>query len=282
MYTAYGDGWGFTPRTPQKLSLGVAVVSGGPDNWRGTNIRSPSVEQTGDGRAGRKASGMLMVDGVLYMLVRNAGNSQLAWSADHGRSWAWCEWRFTAGFGCPTFLNAGRNYADARDDFVYVYSLDADTAYDRADHMVLARVPRDRIRERDAYRFYGGRDGGGPPRWHTDIAARQAVFANSGRCYRSSVTYNPGLKRYLWCQTGAGDQPRFEGGLVIYDAPEPWGPWTTAYSTEHWDVGPGETSSLPCKWMSADGRTVHLVFSGDDCFAVRRAVLLPTPEQKGK
>jgi hypothetical protein len=26
--------------------------------------------------------------------------------------------------------------------------------------------------------------------------------------------------------------------------------------------------------MSADGRTVHLVFSGDDCFSVRRATLV--------
>ena len=51
------------------------------------------------------------------------------------------------------------------------------------------------------------------------------------------------------------------------------GPWTTVYFTEKWDVGPGETASLPTKWMSADGRTVQLVFSGDDYFAVREARL---------
>jgi hypothetical protein len=43
--------------------------------------------------------------------------------------------------------------------------------------------------------------------------------------------------------------------------------------TDAWDVGPGETCSLPTKWMSADGRTVHLVFSGDDCFSVRQGFL---------
>ena len=37
---------------------------------------------------------MLMVDGVLYMLVRNTGNSQIAWSGDHGKSWTWCDWKF--------------------------------------------------------------------------------------------------------------------------------------------------------------------------------------------
>jgi hypothetical protein len=42
------------------------------------------------------------------------------------------------------------------------------------------------------------------------------------------------------------------------------------YFTECWDVGPGETSSIPPKWISRDGRTAHLVFSGDDAFSVRR------------
>src|SRR4030095_8365293 len=94
-----------------------------------------------------------------------------------------------------------------------------------------------------------------------------------GNCYRSHITYNAGLKRYLWCQTGRGADTRFAGGFAIYDAPEPWGPWTTVFRTDAWDVGPGESASFPAKWMSADGRTVHLVFSGDDSFSVRAATL---------
>jgi hypothetical protein len=49
------------------------------------------------------------------------------------------------------------------------------------------------------------------------------------------------------------------------------------FFTEEWDVGPGETSSFPTKWMSADGKTLHLVFSGDDYFVVRRATLAAAP-----
>jgi hypothetical protein len=84
------------------------------------------------------------------------------------------------------------------------------------------------------------------------------------------------LRRYLWCQILPGTQgqkedTRFEGGFGIYEAPEPWGPWTTVYFTPKWDVGPGETSSFPTKWMSPDGTTAYLVFSGDDHFAVRKA-----------
>jgi hypothetical protein len=88
------------------------------------------------------------------------------------------------------------------------------------------------------------------------------------------VSYDAGIGRYLWCQTGPGEDPRFRGGIAIHDAPEPWGPWTVAYAAEEWDVGPGESQCLPVKWMSADGRTVHLVFSGDDAFSVRRARLV--------
>ena len=38
-------------------------------------------------------------------------------------------------------------------------------------------------------------------------------------------------------------------------------------------MGPGESNSFPTKWMSQDGKTLYLVFSGEDYFAVRKAVL---------
>ncbi len=274
LYTAYGDGWGFEPKTKKKLSLGIAKVIGSPPDFEGVNIRTKSGERAGQGAKGAKASGMLFVDGVLYMLVRNTGNSQIAWSTDHGKTWRWCDWKFTISFGCPTFLNFGRNYAGARDGFVYIYSPDSGSAYEPADRMVTARVAKDKIREQGGYEFFKGLDGNGEPIWTKNIADRGAVFVNPGKCYRSGISYNAGLKRYLWCQTVYGDDDmRFKGGLGVFDAPQPWGPWTTVYYTEDWDVGPGETSSFPTKWMSRDGKTCYLLFSGEDCFSVRKGVL---------
>jgi len=273
LYSAYGDGRGFEPFVKEKLSLGLVQIAGSPPDVRGVNLRSPSADAQGDGSKGRKASGLLMVDGVLYLLVRNVGNSQLGWSDDRGRTWTWADWKFDVSFGCPTFLNYGRNYAGAADDFVYIYSHDKDSAYERADQMVLARVPKGKLRERSAYEFFVGLDGEDQPQWSRDIAQRRAVFSHPQSCYRSSVSYSAPLRRYVWCQTGPGDDPRFRGGLAVYDAPQPWGPWTTVYYTTEWDVGPGESSSFPTKWISDDGRTLHLVFSGDDCFSVRQARL---------
>jgi hypothetical protein len=277
-YTAYGDGRGFEPMVDKKLSLGLAEIVGDPTNFKGINIRSETGEHIGQGRLGKKASGIIMVDGILYMWVRNVnGNgeeSELFYSSDHGRSWLKYKWRFTNSFGCPTFLNFGKNYQGAKDNFVYIYSHDEKDAYKPADQMVLARVHKDSLLERDAYQFFVSLNNQGNPVWSKNIADRGAVFKHPATCYRSGITYNPGLKRYLWCQARPESThpqgSRFQGGFGIYEGPNPWGPWHTVYYTKDWDVGPGETSSLPVKWMSKDGKVCYLVFSGNDCFSVRK------------
>ena len=277
LYTAYGDGWGFDPKVPKKLSLGFARIEGTPSNFSGNNICS-SDEQYGDGRSGKKASGMLMVDGILYMWVRNGNKkgeqSQLAWSIDYGKTWKWSRWKFKE-FGYCTFVNFGKNYEGARDNYVYSVSHDNPSAYERADRFILMRVPKDHIRNRDGYEFFEGLDTDGNPVWSSDITQRGAVFTEPGRCHRSGISYNAPLKRYIWWQAKypKGVDGRSAGMLAIFDAPEPWGPWSTVYYTDNWDVGAGETGSFPPKWMSDDGKTMHLVFSGNDSFSVRKVTL---------
>jgi len=274
LYTAYGDGWGFEPGVARKLSLGLAVVTGFPPRITGQNIRAPTLEQYGDGAKGKKASGLLMVDGTLYALVRNAGNSQLAYSRDHGATWTWAPWKFTTSFGCPTFLNFGPNYAGARDGYVYIYSPDVDDAYSAADQMVLARVPKGSILEPSAYEYFVRLDSDQKPVWSRNVADRGPVFRHPGHCWRSGITYNPALKRYMWFHVypkqTRGDGAPGARGCGVYDAPEPWGPWTTAFHTEEWDMDPGESGCFPTKWMDQTGKNMWLVFSGEDSFSVRR------------
>ena len=62
-------------------------ISGSPHNFRGENLRSSTTARSGVGASDPKVSGILMVDSVLYMLVRNTGNSQLVWSTDRRRIW---------------------------------------------------------------------------------------------------------------------------------------------------------------------------------------------------
>jgi CubicO group peptidase (beta-lactamase class C family) len=274
LYAAYGDGQGFEPFVGTKLGLGFTRIEGLPPRFEGFNIRSATGENLGMGAHGAKASGLLSVGGTLYMLCRNAGNSRLAWSSDHARTWEWADWRWTQSMGYPTFLQFGRDYAGARDGYVYVYSHDGDSAYAPADRFILARVPVERIREREAYEFFVRLAEDGAPEWSADIGDRGAVFEHPGRCARSSVSYDPGVGRYLWWQNiplaGGAVDTRFRGGFGLYDAPEPWGPWTVAYYTLAWDVGPGEAGTIPTKWLGRDGRTGWLLFSGHDFCSVRR------------
>lgn len=275
LYTAYGDGWGFSPPTDIKLSLGLAKIEGDIPHIKGSNIRTNSGEKVGQGAYGPKASGMLMVDSVLYMLVRNMDNSQLGWSEDHGESWEWADWRFKESFGYPTFLNYGKNYAGAKDNYVYLYSNDDASAYKNSDHMVMARVDKNKIKDWTSYEYFAGVDDGGQPTWTDDIRKRNPVFSNPGKCYRSGISYNQELKRYLWTQIIDAPSlhdyrgPRFEGGLGIFEASNPWGPWSTVYYNLNWDVGPGETGCIPTKWISSDGKKCYYLFSGDDYLSVR-------------
>jgi CubicO group peptidase (beta-lactamase class C family) len=255
-YTAYGDGWGFEPRTEKKLSLGFARVTGTPDDFEGTNIRTTSGERAGDGPAGAKASGLLMVDGILYLWARNAGNAQLAWSDDHARTWHW-EFRLEESFGSPAFLQFGRDYTGARDEFVYLYSQDGSSAYEASDGLVLARVPKDRIRRREAYEFFSHVGPSGAPVWASDIRGRGHVFTFPGRCQRVGAVYNPFCKRYL-LSLGFDHL----GGWGIFDAPEPWGPWTTAFFTHDWELGNTHDYRLPSRWITDGGKRMALVFSG--------------------
>jgi len=283
LYGAYGDGNGFKPFIKEKLSMGLARIDGTVENFRGENIRAPSLETLGDGAKGKKASGILCVKGVLYLWARNAGNSQLAWSSDHGRTWTWADWKFTNSFGCPTFVNFGRDYEGNSDGFAYVLSPDAKDAYSLADRFVLARVPVNRIHERTSYEFLRAVDAHGTPVWTPHLDQRGAILSRELGCYRPSVTFNAGLKRFLLVHARpnalsrdkAGKiDVRFHGGLVIYEARQPWGPWSVVFETTDWDVGPGDSASFPSKWISDDGRTMHLVFSGEDSFSIRKATVV--------
>jgi hypothetical protein len=173
-------------------------------------------------------------------------------------------------FASPAFLNFGRNYAGARDGFVYTYSQDGSSAYESDNQLVLARVPKTRITDRAAWEFLERVDEQGRPVWTSDVNRRGAVFANPAGCQRVDVVYNPGLKRYLMAL--AYDH---SGAWGLFDAPEPWGPWTTVLHRE-WDIAGTHGYRLPAKWIARDGRSMTLVFSGtrpNDAFCTRQMTL---------
>lgn len=277
MYTAYGDGRGFSPFTERKLSLGLAKIHGNPADFRGQNVRSESGQRTGDGAKGAKASGLLMVNRRLYMWVRNVGNAQLAWSDDHGRNWTWGP-KIVQGFGSPSFLNFGPDYAGARDRFVYTYSQDGDSAYESDNGLALMRAPADRLEDSTSWEYFIGLDNSGRPQWSPRLEEREAVFRNPQRCQRVDAVFDRARRRYLLA-VGFNHN----SGWGLYEAPAPWGPWTTLFETEHWDIEGAHGYRLPAKWLEPDGQGLTLVFSAVhgrntpdyDAFCARRVRLKP-------
>lgn len=303
LYTSYGDGGGFA-HPERKLTLGFAKIIGNPPNHRAEDIASDADTPMGGGKAGVKSSGLLMADGVLYLFVRNYKvdgdyrHSRLAWSKNYEKNWTWADWCFSKTFGCPEFVQFGKNYAGARDGYVYIVSQANDDAYQFSPDIVMARVPKNKVPDRGAYEFFAGLDAKGAPRWSREIEDRKPIFTNPRGTQRISMTYNAGIKRYIMTashlvRTGQHEEHAMEEkrdpwgpSLGVFDAPEPWGPWTTVSYDDHWS-GNDQTyhHKFPTKWMSADGRTMWLVFSGlyagDYGFCVRKATIKIAP-QPGK
>jgi hypothetical protein len=223
-----------------------------------------------------KSHGIIAVDGVLYMIVTEQGNrwsrAKIGRSTDHGETWTFnggtfeeAEWDFQepgGAFAAACFLQFGKDYQGARDHFVYGYNEKVRNTVQP--DIVMFRVPKDRITDRSAYEFFAGLDGSGNPQWTADINHMRPVFSNPhGVHWGMQAMYHPVLRRYLLTV-----RHNESGGWGIYDAPEPWGPWTTvAYYEDAWiDSTRKLTFSFNQKWMSADGKTLWMVFSGVDIY----------------
>jgi len=295
LYTSWGDGDGFLHRKPA-LSLGFARITGEPpDRMKAEEIRSNLDTVMGGGQKGIKSSALLMAGNVLYMFVRNVivdgdfRHSRLAWSMDRERTWTWADWHFFETFGCPEFVQFGANYRGARDEYVYLVSQDNNDPYRYSERVVMARVPQAKLADRNAYEFYAGRGPGGVPRWSRDITERKPIFTDPNGAQRVALTYNAGLKRYFLVTSigthGSATKLMHTGGLGIFDAPEPWGPWATVSYDRSWSGGRDLEYRLeewtyhqkfPTRYMSTDGRTMWLLFSGrgpNYTFCLRKATL---------
>jgi hypothetical protein len=147
----------------------------------------------------------------------------------------------------------------------------------------LCRVPKDRPADRSAYEFFAGPDGDGNPTWTADIQLQKPVFTDpNGTGWGVTCVYHRVCKRYLLAVRHNGDS----GEWGLFDAPEPWGPWTTvAYGGDfpEWTYTPDPKGAsknrpawmhtFPAKWISEDGKTLwHFSDRGDE-FNLMRATL---------
>lgn len=279
-YNSGADGNGFTGN--QRSSLIVSRIDGPKDAYQGTDIWESAVSR-GDGPDDGKSYGIISVEGDLYMWVSPGSNkigylySKVWKSTDKGRNWSDSGWQFDGldafgpgnhGFINPTFLQFGQDYQGSRDNFVYIYANELEDTdnlqVQTPGEVTLMRVPKTQITVRSAYEFFTGLDNNGNPTWSTDIRQRQPVFQDSnGVGWNLSVSYDAPLGRYLLTTE---HKQTFNSNIGIFDAPTPWGPWTTVLY-EKWSVaGTGSQShffwNFSNKWLSADGKNFVMISTG--------------------
>jgi hypothetical protein len=290
-YTSWGDGGGFGGTdTDGRVLVGIARVQGTAADWKGLNILGGKNPLVATAPFPGKSNGILCVKGVLYLHVIEQGKwwrAKIGRSTDHGRTWTFNEgafdpkaWDFAeedGAFSDLTFLTFGKDYRGARDGNVYVYSQDkrrgGGAIRDVTDGVAMFRVAAEKIMDRRAYEYFAGLDARARPRWAQDIRKRQPVFADRHAVgFAVRVAYNAGLRRYLLTTFR-----KWDGSWGIFDAPEPWGPWTTVATFDRWiDATPKFGFTFPARWISADGKTMYMVFSGThvyDSFNVVKVTL---------
>ena len=279
LYVANGDGFGFglifadivfnivdgfppcmTGYTPPRAIHAFVACKWGPRSWE----------------VSRKPTGMVCVDGDLYLFFQNLKNqftetpfgdaphASISVSRDHGATWEYdpsepmfTDHVFTTGF----FLDFGQCQEHAIDHYVYVYGLDYNWRYSPGfsqTRMFLARVPNTSILDRKAWEFFTGLDPRCRPTWSPEIDDRVPVLEDDTLYHgkksgiaQGSVVYIPGLNRYLY-----STRARYE--WIFYEAPMPWGPWTKI-TVQEWLGGwteefhAGYPAMIYSKFLDSDG-----------------------------
>ena len=283
LYGSWGDGGGFVGNDNKacRVSLGFARIEGSGNNWKGYDVWGDPDCARNPATFNGKSWGTICVNKVLYMWLVEGQRQQhrkfvsLARSFDHGATWEFTEHDKVA---IPTFLNFGKNNAKSKDEFVYSYFIQRedtakmDFAYQKKKKLFLARVHKDSLWEgRKAFNWYKGLNADVPQWGH--IFDRKAVFEDpEGVGWCLSAFYNPGLKRYI---LSTEHTETHKGVMGIFDAPEPWGPWTTV---KYWTVDeffgktrPGDSLdwgnnifflAFNNKWLSNNGKKFTLNFTG--------------------
>jgi hypothetical protein len=284
LYTSAGD-----PVWPDKGSgLDVECLTGMAPYYRVERI-NPMTGYSGWGGCGPKPTGFISVDGALYLAFQNmTGTSQLpsnpldimmiyghgydaqiVQSRDFGKTWQPDLKTIGAPmfpgrtFAAPAFINYGRDNEGARDNFVYAISGEG---WDNGSHLRLGRVPRADIMSVDKWEWVAGWEQDSSPVWNKRLSDSIAVLTHPGYLGYVDMVYLRKLRRYLvlsWhhkvkCNPDAGSE------LIVYDAPEPWGPFTLVHHEDPWESAELNPYNprLPLKWFDQDKLEGWILFSG--------------------
>ncbi|UCF19740.1 MAG: hypothetical protein JSU87_17805 [Gemmatimonadota bacterium] len=285
-YTSWGDGGGFDgTNNDGRVSLGFARLEGDYPDFVGHNVWGGKAAENPADFAGKSTS-MLCLNGVLYAWRSTGGReAALEWkqiirSRDKGAVWeedVFPQSRLEGGEpgrpGLPYFIDYGKNYSANRDGYVYIYTIRIEDPevwdVQKPGVVWLARAPtaNEAFANVANWEWVVGLDSNHNPTWGA-MDGRVPVLEDPDGVMRNSALYNPGLDRFIMV---TNHTERNEGNLAIWEAPEPWGPWSLVMKDFGWPAG-GEVDqtfafgNFSAKWMSADGRRCVFVWFRPDAW----------------
>ena len=313
-YVSLCDGSGF-PGLPQKSYNSRAYrIAGDPPEIRIENIDGYpellSVFGTKD--INRYYNfGILALDDALYQFLSTPNRPfgepepkfagiKLIYSPDLGRRWCnqdgsspvvWEPWEERShrnmlfinepgdAFSLITVLQMGKNYGDNSDGYVYLYAPNGNLD-GTMNQLVLCRVRKDHLLDREEYTFCAGTKTDGSATWSENIEDRGVIhtFPNGWvntkihpYAWHPSVVYYRPLGLYLMANWGMGCAPDGmwfgkPSYLGFWTSEKPWGPWTQVHEDAAW-MPEGDSGArayqpqISPKWIAPDGRSFWLVWT---------------------
>jgi hypothetical protein len=207
-------------------------------------------------------------------------------SSDKGRSWK--EPSHTPGeplfgetgingypvkIGAPHFVDFGKNMEHSPDGKAYLVAHGSDihdtkwrfwnNSWINGDQIYLLRVTPspETINDPSAYEFYGGKDANGEAVWTREFKAIRPLLEWNNNMGCVTISYNAPLKKYLMCVTDGGNTVS-KMNTYILEADSLEGEWKIICYMKDF----GEQAyfvNIPTKFISADGKTFWLLYSGN-------------------
>ncbi len=177
--------------------------------------------------------------------------------------------------GAPKFVDFGKNMEHSPDGKAYLVAHGADMAtttknwrfwnnsWITGDQIYLIRVTPniENINDASKYEFYAGKDKNGNPIWTNKFEDIKPLLEWDNNMGCVTITYNPGLKKYIMCVTDGGStKSRMNTYLLESDRID--GDWKIItymkeFGTQAYFV------NIPSKFISADGETMWLLYTAN-------------------
>jgi hypothetical protein len=293
IYGAWGDGNGFA--SASKKQIGVSSLTGSPpsaltgaDVYLGSNPAATCVTAS---TVGGKPHGVVALPiSVMYMFHTSQDHCASTWlakSTNNGTSWTsqvgTLSWPDANNLQWNNILQTGQAQAGAlvpdSGTTPYLYLYGSKTTEAGSGKNYLARVPdspSNAIETMSNWSYYTGTDASGNPTWASSSASAVPVWTDPDHAESMIVSFDKAIGRYIAYNDHGTDCTGVPcmRQLGLFDAPSPWGPWTTFDYEENFDntgcvmnclgdhVSVGW--SLMQKWMSSDGLTIWPEYSSVD------------------